>query len=298
MFTRLLSHVRPVDRIGPRTGPNGTVIKTPADKQIAKGHGNWACWDADETPALLAAAECWASQLPPGDKYWICWSNDDAWCRVQQRLVLEVGWTPLVAADVSLGGEPTVLPGAVRLDFAAGLPLRDVWMHFPLEMAFAWVERLAFWHSDVLLPRPLMQAYARQFDDLSGPVTAAVFSRRDLLRPRGWNNADRWFEVIGCTTRAASRDQWARGAGWWKHFQNHPNCQVVPDLHRYNWDHGGGIRYWQRQHGGQVCRLQFDSRHHVSHYHRPDLRPAGQPLTGVNLPSFASSLGIGDLIGE
>jgi hypothetical protein len=250
----------------------------------------------DEVPVLLAAAERWAKQLPPGDKYWLCWSNDDAWCRVQQRLVCEVGWTPIVAADASLAGPLTVLPGAVPLDFAAGLPGPDMWMHFPMELVFGWVDRLAFWHSDVLLPRSAMRSYARRFEQLTGPVTAAVFSRRDVLRPLGWNNADRWFEVVGCTTREASRDQWAGGCGWWKHFQNHANCPIVADLHRYNWDHGGGLRYWQRMQGGQMCRLRFDTRCHVSAYHRPDLRPAGRPLTAVDLARFAAELGIVDLV--
>ena len=62
MLTRLLA----VDRVGPRTGPNGTVIKTPAEKYAGKGRGNWACWDHDEKDILLAAAERWSKQLPRG----------------------------------------------------------------------------------------------------------------------------------------------------------------------------------------------------------------------------------------
>lgn len=296
MLARLLSRVHPVDRVGPRTGPFGTVVKTPAEMYAGKGRGNWACWDHAEKDILLAAAERWSKQLPPGDKYWLCWSVDDAWCRLQQKLVLELGWTPIVGADASVARQTTILSGAIFIDFLAGLPMPDVWTHFPLELVFGWVERVAFWHADVLLSRPILRRYARQFDHVCGPVTAAAYSPRDRLQPRTWNNNDRWFEVIGCTTREASRSQWDCGGGWWRHFQNHPNCAVVPDLHRYSWDHGGGIRYWQEALGGQTLRLPFDTRYHVSHYHRPDLRPSGRSLGAVDLPKFAADLGIADLL--
>jgi hypothetical protein len=284
------------DRRGPRTGPHGTLVKSPAEKHQAKGRGNWACWDAAELDQLTAAAAGWAAQLPPGDRYWLCWSNRDDWCRLQQRLVLAVGWTPVVGCDPGQVAEPTVLPGAVRVDFRAGLPVPDLWMHFPLEFVFEWADRLAFWHSDVLLPLPVMRDYARRFERLGGAATAAVFSRRNVWRPRGWNNADRWFEVVGCTTREASRDQFRCGAGWWRNFQNHPNCGPVPDLANYHYDHGGGIRYWQRAHGGTVDRLWFNDRYHFSAYHRPDTRPPGQPLAAVDLPRVAAELGIAHLL--
>ena len=68
MLAGLLSRIRPVDRVGPRTGPHGLVLKTPAEKHAGKGRGNWACWDHDEKDILLAAAERWAKQLPPGER--------------------------------------------------------------------------------------------------------------------------------------------------------------------------------------------------------------------------------------
>lgn len=296
MLSRLLPFVSPAQRRGPRTGPHGTVIKTSQERFIAKGHGNWACWETSELDRLHALAESWASQLPAGDKFWLCWNNDDAWCRLQQRLVLAVGWTPIVGIDRTLAAKTTILEGAIGIDFQKGLEAPEVWMHFPIELVFGWVKRLAFWHSDVLLPLPVMRDYAMQFDELHGPRTAAVFSRRSLLHPRAWNNADRWFEVIGCTTSAASEDQWRRGSGWWKHFQNHPNCPPVSDLNRYHWDHGGGIRYWQRAHGGEVVRLQFDRRFHATHYERPDLRPRGCSLGDADLKQMASELDICQLL--
>ena len=297
MLAELLRAVRP-DRTGPRTGPDGRVVKTPAEKYRAKGHGNWACWDTSELEQLSAAAARWAAALPPGDRYWLCWNIQDDWCKLQQRLVLEVGWTPVVSVDCSQVAAPTILPGAIRLDFQAGLLVPDMWMHFPLELVFEWVDRVAFWHSDLLVPVPVMREYARRFEGLAGPVTAAVFCRRNLLRPRAWDNADRWFEVIGCTTREASRSQFQCGAGWWKHFQNHPNCGPVPDLVNYHWDHGGGIRYWEHVHGGHVNQLWFNDRYHFSHYHRPDVRPRGEALGAADLERVAEELGITRLLTE
>ena len=48
----------------------------------------------------------------------------------------------------------------------------DVWTHFPLELVFGWADRLAFWHADVLLPRPVLQGYAQRFEHVSGPLNA------------------------------------------------------------------------------------------------------------------------------
>jgi len=297
MLAEFIRRVRP-DRRGPRTGPLGKVLKTGQEKHRAKGVGNWACWDGHELDQLSAAAARWAAQLPPGDRYWLCWNNCDDWCRLQQRLVLEVGWTPIVGVDRSQVPQPTILPGAIGIDFQAGLPVPNTWMHFPLELVFDWADRLAFWHSDVLLPLAAMRDYAQQFERLRGPVTAAVFSRRRLLRPRTWDNADRWFEVIGCTTREASFSQFRHGAGWWRNFQNHPNCGPVTELANYHWDHGGGIRYWERAHSGKVDRLRFKSCYHFSHYDRPDLRPRGLPLSAIDLDIAAGQIGIGHLLAK
>src|SRR3954469_7143592 len=105
MIAELLRRVRP-NRVGPRTGPHGTVVKSPDEKFRAKGHGNWACWDTAELGQLAAAAASWAAQLPAGDRYWLCWATHDDWCKLQQRLVLEVGWTPIVSGDCSHVPEP------------------------------------------------------------------------------------------------------------------------------------------------------------------------------------------------
>jgi hypothetical protein len=277
------------------------VVKTPEEQERGKGTGNWACWQPVELGRLLDAAAAWARQLPPGDRYWLCWNVNDAWCRVQQRLVREVGWTPVVGTDTNVT-EPTILEGSVRLDFNAALGLRSLWMHVPLELAFAWAgSRLAFWHADVLLPRPVLRGYARQFEGLSGAATAAVYCRHNVFRPRAWDNAPRWWEVIGCTTREASRSQFDHGCGWWRHIQNHPNAGPMPDLARYQWDHGAGIHYWRCVHGGSVRRLRFDARYHFNHHrlrevHRLGTLHKGDALGELSLPALAGSLGIADLV--
>src|SRR5579884_170432 len=168
------------DRVGPRTGPGGRVVKSPEERERGKGHGNWACWLPEELGTLLDAAADWARQLPPGDRYWLCWNVNDAWCRLQQRLVREAGWTPVVGGDPNRPA-PTVLDGSVSIDFNRALGLNSVWLHVPLELAFAWAGvRLAFWHADVLLPRPLLRRYARQFEAMTGAVTAAVYCRHSV----------------------------------------------------------------------------------------------------------------------
>lgn len=288
------------ERRGPRTGPHGRTVNPPEERRAGKGTGNWASWEPEELGILLAAAERWARQVPPGDKYWLCWNINDRWCQLQQRLILEVGWTPIVGAD-RMVRKPTIVDGAIFIDFNEGLNLPCLWPHFVLEFVFAWADRLAFWHADVLMPRTRLQAYAHRFEAMTGPETAAVLSRRNLLRPRAWNNGDRWWEVIGCTTREASRSQFDCGGGWWRHFQNHPNCAPVRHLDHYDWDSGGGIRYWQKEHGGKVVRLRLDRQYHFSAVTRKDIPRyvyKGCALDGLDLAAIAHQFGIENLLGS
>lgn len=143
------------------------------------------------------------------------------------------------------------------VDFNAGLNLPVLYPHFPLEFAFLFVDRIAFWHSDLLLPEPKMREMAKQFAELPDGSTAAVSTAgwRDIfsLRHR------RFWELIGCTTRSASRDQYEKGCGWWLNFQSHRNRSVNSgdsQLPNYYWDHGTGVYYWKRRHGGTVLALK------------------------------------------
>lgn len=69
----------------------------------------------------------------------------------------------------------------------------------------------------------------------------------------------RFWELIGCTKRSASRDRYEKGCGWSLNFQSHRNCAVnAGDQHlpNYYWDHGSGIYNWKRRHGGKVLALK------------------------------------------
>jgi hypothetical protein len=293
-----LSRFTAKERLGPRLGTNGRTVDAPDVRREGRGTGNWASWEPEELATLLAAAQRWSQQVPRGDKYWLCWNINDRWCRLQQRLILELGWIPIVGADCKVR-KPTLVDGAIFIDFNAGFNMPSLWPHFALEFVFAWVNRLAFWHADVLMPRSRLRQYAQQFEAVSGPATAAVFCRRSLFRPRAWDNAERYWEVIGCTTREASRSQFDCGGGWWRHFQNHPNCLPVRRLDHYHWDSGGGIWYWQKEHGGNVIRVHLDNQYHFSATSRHDVVRnvyKGDALDRLDLTAIATQFGIDDLL--
>src|SRR5947209_5182610 len=107
------------------------------------GTGNWGA-SPPSLGEMFAAAKDWADALRGIERPWLCWNVDPDWCLVQQKLVLEVGWTPIVGSDS--GNPPPLLPGAVYVDFNRRLRLPAMWMHFPLELAFLFCDRLAFWH--------------------------------------------------------------------------------------------------------------------------------------------------------
>jgi len=208
------------------------------------GMGNWAAC-ALSLGALLEKAKSWRDELEGISHPWLCWNVDPDWCLLQQRMVKEVGWTPLVGFDPRIG-PPPLIPGAVGMDFNRGLSLPTLYPHFVMEFAFVFCDRLAFWHSDLLVRLPVLRDLATKFRALSDGELAAVPSRgwRGMLRP--WSH--RYWELVGCTTRSASQSQFELGAGWWYNFTRHPNFRGKPTLfgRPYYWDHGTGIMYWAR----------------------------------------------------
>ena len=218
------------------------------------GTGNW---DAFNRPIedIYSAAEAWQQAMRGVARPWLCWNLSDSWCLLQQKLVRAVGWTPVVGWDPSNGvGRPPLIPEAVAIDFNERLRLPALWLHVPLEFAFLWTERLAFWHADLLLPLPRLRQTAALFEALPDGEMAAVRSFggvRNLLRFRN----HRYWELLGCTTRGASESQFRCGSGWWRHIERHPNCPAEAERlrrQRYSYDHGVGIMYWKRRYGGHV----------------------------------------------
>lgn len=277
--------------IGKTTGRNGT--------------GHWRFWDRP-VDDLLRAAEDWAAAIAGVDKPWLCWNMNDRWCWLQQRLVADAGWTPVVGWDPNCGTAPgRLVPGAVAVDFNARLQLQVLYQHVPLELVFLWADRLAFWHADVVLPRSKLHAAARRFENLRDGEMAAVKTwggLRNALRPK----YHRYWEVLGCTTRGASRSQFEQGCGWWRGFQDHPNAPAEPAERarraRFYDDHGCGVRYWQRYCGGRVQAIgeRWIAKEHFSVITVKDYQRAASKSDEMDinfdLPAIARRFGVDDLL--
>ena len=221
--------------------------------------GNWKRFDLPWNRVETAAAE-WRRIVRGHRKLWLCWNINDAWCLLQQKLVQEVGWTPVVGWDPMCGvGRPPLVNGALAVDFGGLLSVPSLFMHVPLEFAFMWIEeKLAFWHSDLLLPRATMRYLDSRFGTLKDGELAAVFSYgglRNLLNFR----RHRYWELCGCTTRSASKDQFDKGSGWWIHLAWHPNAPKNDAEQRHlksiHVEHGVGIRRWEKRFGGKVIKI-------------------------------------------
>ena len=216
------------------------------------GSGDWSDWSLPLETVYSAAKE-WEQQLQGVEKPWLCWNISPRWCLVQQNLVRSVGLTPVVGCDPRAAAPPLV-DGAILIDFNEHFQFEEMWFHFPLEWTFLFAPRLAFWHSDLLCRYPVMLNLAETFNGLGDGEIAAVKQRtqwRDAFSLR----TRRYWELAGCTTRAASRAQFEAGAGWWRNFALHPQC---PDLNekskrgRYYYDHGVGVMYWKNHYKGIV----------------------------------------------
>lgn len=246
------------------------------------GKGNWAAFPVLLDNIYEAAAE-WRQALAGVDRPWLCWNVSDRWCTLQQRLIQEVGWTPVIGFDPRCRPPKTVLPGSVVIDFNAKFGFPVMYPHFALEFAFLFADRLAFWHSDLLCRIEVMQKLKAMFEGLQDGAMAAVpdfGSRRYIYRYRH----HRYWELAGCTTRGASKSQFDQGAGWWRLFDYHHNCPNEQERHRrskYYYDHGVGIMYWKRRYGGHVVDvpLKWVAEGHCTSINRKNyqrVQPSGQ----------------------
>jgi len=231
--------------------------RTPENIPYRVGTGDWEGFRLSNLSIeqLLEEAGRWAESFRGIERPWLCWNVDDDWCYVQQRLVREVGWTPVVGFDPR-AGRPSLIPGAVLVDFNERLRLPSMWMHFPLEFIFRFCDRLAYWHADCLLRLEKMHRYAQMFLELRDGEMAAVRPRgswRQRLAPTRW----RYWEVLACSTRGASRSQFENGCGWWMNFPMHPSVSPEQAARRakYHYECGVGIRYWARHCRGIVREI-------------------------------------------
>ncbi len=235
-------------------GAKANLPRNQEDILYQVGTGNWEAFNASPFSLgdVQAAAGEWAAQLLGVERPWLCWNVDHAWCVAQQRLVKAVGWTPVVGFDPRVG-PPPVEPGGVLIDFNARFRLPTMWLHFPLEFTHLYCSRLAFWHADCLIRLDKMRALSDLFRSLPDGEMAAVQPKegwRTRIRPQ----MRRYWEVVGLTTAAASRNQFENGCGWWISFANHmsSNPEVRAERSKYYWDSGVGIRYWHKSCGGRV----------------------------------------------
>lgn len=218
------------------------------------GNGHWEAFMQlnIKMSEIESAASCWATQIAGVERPWLCWNVDPNWCFVQQKLIKEVGWIPIVGFDPRVGPPPLV-DGAICIDFNEQFKLPIMWMHFPIEFIFLFCDRMAFWHSDLLMRRETMAKLAKFFGDLPDGAAACVAPKEGnlaFLYPK----QRRYWELVGCSTRGASLSQFQNGCGWWMNFWLHPSNTEKKRKERagFYYDHGAGIRYWHRHCNGTM----------------------------------------------
>ena len=222
------------------------------------GTGDWEHFDISMDIVKDAAAK-WHEHVEHISKPWLCWNMNEDWCLLQQKLVSEVGWTPVVGWDPNCGvGKPKLVEGAVAIDFNEILNLPVMFTHVPIEFVFLWTNKLAFWHADLLLPRNKLEKVARIFDKLSDGEVAAVKSYGGLRNYFKFTH-HRYWELLGCTTALASLDQFKNGCGWWRNTLHHVNVKKGSEEYwlreKHYRDHGVGIMIWKKYYGGKVISL-------------------------------------------
>lgn len=237
--------------------PTSPVAGVEFSLDPAIGTGNWKAYTLPLDP-IFSAAEQWKRRLIGIQKPWLCWNVSARWCLLQQKLVRHAGWTPLVGFDPRVG-PPPLIPEAILIDFNEPFQFPVMWPHFPLEFAFLFTPRLAFWHADLLCRLPVLEKLAALFSSLEPGRMAAVLDkggRRNYLNFK----SHRYWELCGCTTREASENQFYNGTGWWRCFDQHPKC-VAPEerawRRTYSYDSGVGILYWRNNYRGAITDINI-----------------------------------------
>ncbi len=256
--------------------------------QFLFGRGGWPAFHRIDYDIenLFKAAEQWQKDLEGLDKAWLVWNAHDDWCVVQQKMIERAGWTPLVGCDPRIGKPSSLSKNAIFYDFNKTLQLPFLHPIFVLEFVFLFIDKLAFWHSDLLLPDEKMLKLAQTFDQLQDGQTCAV---KHWHRKRFWRKPQRAWELVGCTTRSASKHQFEVGAGWWSNIHAHINCQSEAEAmfrkEKVNWDHGAGIKYWKDKYKGDLkyIPLEYVEKGHFSPTSHPNLFVRKKHDIGRNL---------------
>jgi len=285
-----------------------STSQLPAMDASQVGKGNWANFSIPLEKIYLAADE-WRQALAGVSRPWLCWNVSDRWCKLQQRLIQEVGWVPVIGFDPRCGPPSSVLPGSVVIDFNAHFGLEIMWPHFPMEFAFLFADRLGFWHADLLCRLDVMHQLKQIFESLPDGAMAAVpqiGGLRHILNFR----SHRYWELVGCATKQASKSQFEHGTGWWRYMTHHPRCTDERERRRrarYYYDSGVGIMYWKRHYGGRVMDIpeSLVNEGHCTSINRANYRqvqPGGQRNLvaeidlNFDIEEVAARLGIAHLL--
>lgn len=213
--------------------------------RTGKGHWNYFQLSLDE---IKYSAEKWRQEVNGIDKLWLCWNVDPEWCLVQQKLVSNLGWTPLVGGDPR-AKKPSLLKESIYIDFNQDFKLPMLHMLFPIEFSFLFAEKLAFWHSDLLVRESKLSKVNDIFNSINdGDMVVTEPSRS--LRMKIMKQSNRYWELLACTTKAASQSQFDCGSGWFGHVHKHPNSPSgeFKTKSKLYYDHGTGIKYWAKKH--------------------------------------------------
>jgi len=250
-------------------------------------------WNGFTVPleTIFEAARGWKRRLAGVERPWLCWNVSHRWSYLQQKLVRHAGWTPVVGCDPRVG-LPPLIPEAVAIDFNEAFGFPVMWPMFPLEFAFLFTERLAFWHADLLCRLPVLEQLASRFAALQDGQMTAVLDKGGLRNGLNFKS-HRFWELCGCTTKSASENQFYNGAGWWRSIALHPKCVLAEERarrQRYSYDSGVGILYWRDHYNGAVIPIdvRLVKEGHCSEIGKRDYRRAANHTQAMR--SLASEL--------
>lgn len=225
------------------------------DAWYRTGRGNWGTFKLPIERIEKSAKE-WEKILDGVKKPWLCWNVDSEWCLIQQKLVDSIGWTPVVGSDPR-AENPFIINSAIYIDFNKEFNLPMMHMLFPVEFAFLYCQKLAFWHSDLLVRKEKLESLSVSFETLEDGDMAVTEPDRSL-KDKLLRKHSRYWELLACTTKGASLSQFNHGAGWFANIHSHPNCPEGETTIRKNkvmWDHGGGIKYWAKKYKNKSHKI-------------------------------------------